>query len=361
MKTPLCAAFFYTPEQTKMATFIRNKYIIILILSIFFAIWSIRPNEGKKLTITSTAPITQSPSTEPIDHPNASGKQAISAALPVLPPSLNGTEIDCPLEVDNMGKLVLNMGVRRCFDYFFSALGEKSEGQLIIDLRQYLAAKLPDTAQPYALTLLDKYLGYRHAQVPQALQTTSKSVDSLQTSLEALKILRLKYFTPIEAHAFFGSEEAYDQYHIGVMRIANDASLSKVQKENRIAALTAQLPPSLVKNMNASQQYDALQKKTEELRSRGGSAQELFAMRAALVGTEAAERLAKLDSENADWHQRLDNYLNARMQIKAKTPGISDQQQAIIALRNQTFSTAEERIRAQTYESMRDHGDNRSF
>jgi lipase chaperone LimK len=68
-----------------------------------------------------------------------------------------------------------------------------------------------------------------------------------------------------------------------------------------------------------------------------------------------------LDAENADWRQRVSKFLDLRAQILASGGAVAEQQQAITALRNTTFSAPEERIRAQTYESMRDNGDHRIF
>lgn len=51
----------------------------------------------------------------------------------------------------------------------------------------------------------------------------------------------------------------------------------------------------------------------------------------------------------------------ARQRHFAETADAKEQGLLINALRNQTFSLPEDRIRAQTYESMRDNGDNRIF
>lgn len=292
---------------------------------------------------------------------NAPGGAPLPETPPALARSLRGTDIDCPMELDAKGGLIPTVGVRRCFDYFFSSLGEKSEEQLSRDIGRHLLAALPSTAQPYALALLAKYINYRHADIPSALNAKDESPQALQSALDALKRLRLRYFTPLEAQAFFGEDEAYDQYHIAMLGVDRDEGLSQAQKESRRAALMTQLPPSLVKNMVAAQQYNVMQAKTEEIKARGGSEQELYAMRESIVGSQAADRLAKLDAETADWNQRLSKYLAMRAQIKAETADAKEQGQLINALRNQTFSLPEDRIRAQTYESMRDNGDNRIF
>lgn len=278
-----------------------------------------------------------------------------------LAPSLRGTDIDCTLELDEQGQLMATMKVRRCFDYFFSTLGEKTEAQIIIDIRRHLESTLPPSARPYALELLSKYIQYRQSDVPAALNLDDKSPESMKLALESLRALRLRYFTRDEAQAFFGDDEAYDRYNIEALAIRQDASLSKQQKDERIAALSTQLPRSLAENMSASQQYNVLESKTEEIRARGGSPQEVHALRASVVGAEAAARLAALDAESDQWHQRVNQYLDLRAQILARGGAVAERQQAITQLRNATFSAPEDRIRAQTYESMRDQGDNRIF
>lgn len=347
-----------------MQTFLQNKrglafVVIVVLLSAW--IWHEKSVEGgqagKSRFSAKDGIIVPLPGTEV----NAHVSDSTSEASPILAPSLMGTDADCSFELDNQGKLIATMGLRRCFDYFFSALGEKSEAQLIADIRRQLEIKLPPSARPYALELLGKYVQYRHSEVPPALNLEDQSPESLRMALESLKGLRLRYFTREEAQAFFGDDEAYDQYNIAVMGVLHDGSLSKQQKDGRIASLAAQLPPSLAKNMSASQQYNLLQLKTDELKARGGSAQEVYALRESIVGAQAAERLAKVDAENADWRQRVSKFLDLRAQILASGGGVAEQQQAITALRNTTFSAQEERIRAQTYESMRDNGDHRIF
>lgn len=338
--------------------------LVVLLILFIWAIWLFKPKQNNNQLpspiANSTTPDAQSNAVTTING-STNIQSAGKGVLPVLPASLEGTDIDCPLQVDKQGQLVLNIAIRHCFDYFFSALGEKTEDQLANDIRQYLNATLPQSALPYALKLLNQYLNYRHAEVPAALQVKSKSPDSLQAILVALKNLRLKYFTPQEVQAFFGEEEAYDQYNINVMRITNDTRLTEKQKDEKIDALMNDLPPALAAKMRESQQYNDLQKKTAEILARGGSAQELYTMRSQIVGPEAADRLAKLDIENDQWKQQLTSYLDARARIKANTPDKTNQEQAITALRNQTFSKPEDRLRAQTYETMRDKGDNHIF
>jgi lipase chaperone LimK len=288
-------------------------------------------------------------------------QKMVAGPMPTLAPSLRGTEIDCPLQVDKKGQLVLTIGIRNCFDYFLSSLGEKTEPQLITDIRQYLTTTLPGTALPYALKLLDQYIAYRHGQIQPSTQAKTQTPDGLQAIILAQKSLRLKFFTPIEAEVFFGNEEAYDQYNINVMKINADSSLTEDQKAAKIADLLNQMPTSLADSMRPLMQFAELQQLTKQIQARGGSADELHTMRESLVGPEAAGRLDQLDVESAGWQKQVNGYLAARAQILKAGGDAVNQQQAITTLREQTFSSPQDRLRAQTYETMRDQGDNRVF
>jgi lipase chaperone LimK len=113
--------------------------------------------------------------------------------------------------------------------------------------------------------------------------------------------------------------------------------------------------------MRPLMQFAELQQLTKQIQARGGSADELHTMRESLVGPEAAGRLDQLDVESAGWQKQVNGYLAARAQILKAGGDAVNQQQAITTLREQTFSSPQDRLRAQTYETMRDQGDNRVF
>jgi lipase chaperone LimK len=344
----------------------RNALIIgfsILFALVIWGLWQLKPKSELSSSSESTTQVSnpvQSISSAVAIQATPSQKM-VAGPMPTLAPSLRGTEIDCPLQVDKKGQLVLTIGIRNCFDYFLSSLGEKTEPELITDIRQYLTTTLPSTALPYALKLLDQYIAYRHGQTQPTTQAKSLTADSFQAILLAQKSLRLKFFTPVEAEVFFGNEESYDQYTVNLMRINADSSLTESQKAAKIADLLNQMPTALADSMRPLMQYAELQQLTKQIQARGGSADELHTMRVSLVGPAAAGRLDQLDVDSANWQKQVNGYLSARAQILKAGGDSVNQQEAITTLRNQTFSSSEDRIRAQTYETMRDQGDNRTF
>lgn len=285
-----------------------------------------------------------------IDDTNHQGK------VPNLAPSLQGTEIDCPIQVDANGKLILTVGIRSCFDYFFSSLGEKTETELISDIRQYLKATLPDSASSYASYLLDQYVAYTHAlkNLKPTSSFTTGDVEGFQKVLDQMYKVQQQFFNSAEINALFGNERNLNQFNIDQMRIHANKSLNAQQKATELANLIDQLPSTLADGVRVSMQFAELQQLTKEIQEKGGSAQELRNMRESLLGAEAADRLEKVDQEEAGWQKQVNSYLSEREQILKSNASDSNKQQSIEQLRNSTFATKEDLLRAQSYEIMND-------
>lgn len=285
-----------------------------------------------------------------IDDTNHQGK------IPNLAPSLQGTEIDCPIQVDANGKLILTVGIRSCFDYFFSSLGEKTETELISDIRQYLKATLPDSASSYASYLLDQYVAYTHAlkNLKPTSSFTTGDVEGFQKVLDQMYKVQQQFFNSAEINALFGNERNLNQFNIDQMRIHANKSLNAQQKATELANLIDQLPSTLADGVRVSMQFAELQQLTKEIQEKGGSAQELRNMRESLLGAEAADRLETVDQEEAGWQKQVNSYLSEREQILKSNASDSNKQQSIEQLRNSTFATKEDLLRAQSYEIMND-------
>lgn len=276
--------------------------------------------------------------------------------MPELAASLRGTEIDCPIQVDANGKLILTVGIRSCFDYFFSSLGEKTETELIADIRQYLTATLPDTASSYASYLLDQYVAYTHAlkNIKPTGNFKTGDIEGFQKVIDQMYKVQQQFFNAAEINALFGNERNLNQFNIDQMRIHANKTLSAQQKAAELAKLIDQLPSTLADGVRVSMQFAELQQLTQEVREKGGSAQELRNMRESLLGPEAADRLEKVDQEEAGWQTQVNGYLAARDQILKSDATDASKQQSIDQLRNQSFGTKEDLLRAQSYEMMHD-------
>ncbi|MCH7382875.1 lipase secretion chaperone [Acinetobacter dispersus] len=337
--------------------FLNNKTISIVLIACLLLLlaliyWIFKPDPQN----TQQAPNQQAQSQVSENGLEAGPQNNQKGKMPELASSLRGTEIDCPIQVDANGKLVLTVGIRSCFDYFFSSLGEKTETELIADIRQYLSATLPDTASSYASYLLDQYVAYTHAlkNIKPTGNFKTGDIDGYQKVIEQMYKVQQQFFNAAEINALFGNERNLNQFNIDQMRIHANKTLSAQQKAAELAKLIDQLPTTLADGVRVSMQFAELQQLTQEVREKGGSAQELRNMRESLLGSEAADRLEKVDQEEAGWQTQVNGYLAERDQILKSDASDASKQQSINQLRNQSFGTKEDLLRAQSYEMMHD-------
>ncbi|MCH7378238.1 MULTISPECIES: lipase secretion chaperone [Acinetobacter] len=337
--------------------FLNNKtisivLIVCLLLLLALIYWIFKPDPQN----TQQAPNQQAQSQVSENGLEVSAQNNLKGKMPELASSLRGTEIDCPIQVDANGKLILTVGIRSCFDYFFSSLGEKTETELIADIRQYLSATLPDTASSYASYLLDQYVAYTHAlkNIKPTGNFKTGDIDGYQKVIEQMYKVQQQFFNAAEINALFGNERNLNQFNIDQMRIHANKTLTAQQKATELAKLIDQLPTTLADGVRVSMQFAELQQLTQEVREKGGSAQELRNMRESLLGPEAADRLEKVDQEEAGWQTQVNGYLAARDQILKSDASDASKQQSINQLRNQSFGTKEDLLRAQSYEMMHD-------
>lgn len=291
-------------------------------------------------TPSLTRPVVNTPSSALSPPPFVTG-------LEQLPASLQGVSVDGEILIDQNRQLVITRGLRSLFDFFLSANSEEPVSQLRQRIMAYIRHRTPEPAAGQAIALLDRYLAYltaatqiRTAGGRQAEQLDLKAVE-LQKQQE--QGLRRQYLDAATIAAFFGDEDAYDQYTLQALAIERDSTINPEQKAIRIQQLQQQLPADLQQTLTRNQNFIALQEQTALLRQQGASPETIQALRTRLVGAEAAQRLAVLDQQRAQLQQRVSQYLFQRQQIMGN-PALSDaqRQQQIMQLQQQQFSPAEQ-------------------
>jgi len=343
----------------------RTRYLIATLAITFVAmtalmIWWQLPNEqqqptaaqaaagesAKRKTTLSAAIITASKTAD-------SGQQFVSG-LENLPASLHDTEVDGGFELDADGNLIITHRIRQLFDYFLSTQGEETLPTIVQRLRAYIHNTLSGNAAAEAEQLLESYIGYLDdVAALDSPVTPGQAIDPAQLRMqkEQLAAVRASRFDAITNDAFFAEEEAYDHYTLSRLEVMQDKNLSADERASRLAALESQLPPDLQESMRDITRYQDLQTLTQEWQETDGNAASLQQMRENLVGHEAAERLAKLDQERAEWQRRVDSWLRER-QVILSNAGISDadKERQIDAARGRLFNE-QEQIRIRSLES----------
>lgn len=280
-----------------------------------------------------------------------------------LPKSLQGTEVDGEIIINDKAELVPTQGLRRLFDYFLSALGEEDNQTIDARVEAYILNTTPQPAAKDTLQLYYQYQSYlkQVAELKKNDTKTDIDLNDIQQGIEGevdiaavekqqqqIKQIREKLFDKQAATAFFKTEDQLYEYNKHMLKIAQDKSLSAEQKQQAkhkyLNKYLKKAPNSLTKKQIEQQaNMDQLITRTEQMKERGADDKQLFAMRTELVGVEAAERLAKLDQHNQDFDRRFEQYQQQKLEILNSEDSKSSKKQQIEAIEQKLFSDTEQK------------------
>lgn len=265
--------------------------------------------------------------------------------------SMEGTKPDGNLKVTASDGLIVDAELGHLFDYYLSALGEKSLDAIKVETERELDRKLSPQAAAAAKRLFRQYLDYKRelVDVEKNAKPGTSQAANMRARFDAMQKVRAKYFTASENSGLFALNDARDLDSIARFEISENASLNAAQKQEQLAKLDASLPLPLREEREAPLKVAKVEEQVAQLRAKGGSDQDVYQLRAKAFSPEAAARLAEVDREEAQWQARIARYLAQRSQIVQNTPNPVQQQQAIAQLRAQQF-TSEEQLRLPAYE-----------
>ncbi len=285
-----------------------------------------------------------------VARPQVASSARGAKPLPPLPRSLQDTDVDGWLGVDDQGHLVVTPGVRRFFDYFLSATGEESPATIRARIVAEIEKRLPPAGAREAIALLDHYLAYRDR--VRELEQSSNGPEDLHKRLDEVHRIREQSFGAADATAMFGEEETVQRLDIERRQVLADDALSPTERQQQLDALEQELPADVKEARDQATGPLRLAREEKELRAAGAGAAEVRALREQEFGAAAADRLQALDQERSQWQQRMADYRAARDTIE-NDPALSPEArtQAIAALRSRSFNP-QEQIRVEALERM---------
>jgi len=283
---------------------------------------------------------------------SAQNQSAFVTGLERLPRSLKGTQVDGEIIIDENKQLVVTEGLRRLFDYFLSALGEEEEATIYARVESYIRHHTPEPAASQAVAIFGNYVAYLKA-LPdiekrygnlqlQASKSGELDLNAIAQQKQEVASLRQQYFDKTTIEAFFGAEDNYDDYSIEMVRINQNEQMSEAQKQAARQDYVSRLPDGAIKtNILQQANLNELMIRTERMKAAGASPEALYNMRRELVGAPAAERLAQVDQEDANFDQRFQQLQSQKQQILAQTTDKAKAQTQITQLEKQLFNDAE--------------------
>ena len=271
----------------------------------------------------------------------------------VLSGSLQGLRHDIRLQTDSQGNLIINRDVKDLIEFYLSAVGEAPLEIILMQIQHDFAQQLQFPAKDQANQILRNFVDYKIAlaeQAPSAMNHATipeYSSGMLRQQKSQVQQLREQFFTPDQYDSFFAEEDTYDNYMLDQLDISRNEHLSQEEKRIQSAALAATLPPEVKQLRESVSRFGELHQETEQLKSQGASAGQLFEVRAEKLGSEAATALAELDQQRANWKQQLNQYVEQRNLIRASDMSSADQATAIKSLIEDSFKGTERiRVRA---------------
>jgi lipase chaperone LimK len=319
---------------------------VLVLGAAFFGVRHLRADKHEAVASAAPAALAQPERARP------QGQKATQKASPAVDTreaspfkttarSLTGTEVDGALRVSPDGDLILGPELIRLFDYFLTTDGEESDATIKARILAAIRERVSGPAAVQAAAMLDKYLAYREA--AKSLRLGKDQEADPKARLDAIRALRRKHFGEEAAEKLFGDEEREGAVAIEESRIAKDSSLSAEEKASRLAELEERLPAAARAARERSVLPLRAGEEEAELRAKGATDDDIHDYRAATYGDEAADRLADLDRQRAEWQKRLDAFRAERARIAETTPDEAARQKAEDDLLARSFSEAERR------------------
>ena len=347
----------------------KNKWILVcatvFILIIMMVILWLRPSDPANNSIdvkpkvdpqSQQVMVDEVPSIEANNNSDmaATARGGFVTGLENLPQSLRDTDVDGDIIIDGNKQLVVTEGLRRLFDYFLSASGEEDEAAIIARVEAYISSHTPEPAASQAITIFHQYINYLKAlgtleQKYGGLQMQATQQGEIDLSLinqrtQDISKLRHQFFSDETIKAFFAEEDQLNDYTVAMLEIDKNDTLSEEQKQAQRDAYISRLPDGATKQrIKQKQDFNTLMAQTEALKAKGASAAELYAMRSRIVGEPAAQRLAVLDEQEADFDNRFTQYQQGKQALVAKAGSEAQAQAQIRALEKQLFNETEQK------------------
>lgn len=334
------------------------RFVIVLCVALALIFGRIFwPAEAPTSVTNTTTPVEvtqqQDPATQAsLSHSNHSNDEITAQAeykrvvLKALPPSLQDVGPPAALSVDENGKLLVDNNLRKLADYYLSALGEEPLKDVMIRIESAIYAQLPDSEAHKALQLVKGYIDFKQ-QVGNSMQdfqdiwTEGLSMDAITAIREKVNAERAQ-FLPLEAiEAFFGKEDAYNEFSNQRHQIMTDSTLDDNAKQQQLDSLLEQQPQWLKDQQHPAQQLANYQAYQAQVADKDNKTQLLDEYRQAQFGPEANQRLKELDRQRKRWKQRLNNYSVEKKQLLAFQNDADAYDEKLVALKKACFTQPE--------------------
>ncbi|WP_077530847.1 lipase secretion chaperone [Vreelandella utahensis] len=317
-------------------------------ITFVFSLYLLSPESPEAPSPEGSVTTLQPSNPEPEVDGNRKPTETAPRELP-LDETVEGIAIDGAIRVDMNGNLVYDRDLRRFMDFFIGLTqSPEDEAAMRERMRQAMREKdVPETIRQDVIDTLNRYLDYRKAAANLETRMGEASPERMRNVLKDLKQLRRSHLGEAMAEGFFGREQRRIENQLARQRIQSNPDLSTDEKRERILELEENLPEYAQQVRERSRTYTNLREKTRRMREEGASDAEIHALRTRELGAEAADQLAELDDQRAQWQRRLERYRQRKQRIQDNDNLTrADRRNVLEKLRSEHFDSEAERRRA---------------
>lgn len=344
-----------------MITPLINKYVgvsfvcaALLLVSVFFKLdkspelnseASNTPVVKNKVTVEKT--VSKQAIKDIFNTPDLTAEQA-AIFHGNLPQSLADSPPPSALDVNAQGQLIINMKVKRLFEFYLSAMGEDTLAECILRIRHDLSEQLSGEPLQTALDLLEGFLQYQNHigdiknEFVARYDDQTYDLARVREMKSSVRQSRSLFFSEQASTAFYQKEDEYDDYMLKKVAIKTDRSLTAEQRQAQYALLDSDSPEWLSMQEHQASLVSRVQAQEKSLRENGADEEEIRQLRVKNYGEQAAENLSVLDEQRAQWSDRVTQY---RMESESILLGTGytqhEKEQLLFDIRQQHFSGSE--------------------
>jgi lipase chaperone LimK len=290
------------------------------------------------------------------DAPPATPATAASssqvAEAPAPHPSLEGTDVNGGIRVDDKGRIILHRDVRRLFDYYLSLRGRMDNESIRALLRQHLEASQPDPVVQQALALFDQYVALIDAEAKYAEEWTGRDLkvsEQVASVLEERRRLRREYLGDALSEAFYQDQEQYEAFQLERMKISTNPDLNEAEKKAALDAAESLLSPQQREIRKQTFAWlDIKQLARQPIESLDAESADAIRQR---FGDNALDRLAAVEQERQSWEQKREGWLAEKARLAARTDLSNDEKKAQLEAYGQTHLDPSELRRMQALDT----------
>lgn len=328
--------------------------ILVLILAIFIS--RRRPEAEQTDTLAAASVDTDASWALRPDAPPSSPAAAAPSTgpdnAPAPHPSLDGTDVNGGIRVDDKGRIILHRDVRRLFDYYLSLRGRMDNESIRALLRQHLESSQPDPVVQEALALFDKYVALIDAESKYAEEWTGRDLKAsaeVASVLEERRKLRREHLGDELSEAFYQDQEQYEAFQLERMTISTNPNLNEAEKKAALDAAESLLSPQQREIRKQTFAWlDIKQLARQPIESLDAEGADAIRQR---FGDNALDRLAAVEQERQSWEEKREAWLAEKARLAARTDLSEDEKKAQLQAYGQTHLDATELRRMQALDS----------